>query len=82
MLTPTSDFPTETQPRRFVGFEVLTAVVMKSIIFCDITPCRPLNVNGLHGVISQKIVLFKLCFVTAGFSLPRDYVCLCINPTL
>jgi hypothetical protein len=28
-----------------VGFEVLTAVVMKSIIFLDITPCSPLKVN-------------------------------------
>jgi hypothetical protein len=26
-----------------VGFEVLTAVVMKSIIYWDITPCSPLN---------------------------------------
>jgi hypothetical protein len=92
-----------------VGFEVLTAVVMKSTIFWDITPCSPLSANrrfggirveerakqetsmkqiasrgcftlvscmahsstlkmeatcsseisGLHGVISQKIVLFK-----------------------
>jgi hypothetical protein len=28
-----------------VGFEVLTAVVMKSSIFCDITPCCPLKAN-------------------------------------
>jgi hypothetical protein len=28
-----------------VGFEVFTAVVMKSIIFWDITPCSPLSVN-------------------------------------
>jgi hypothetical protein len=28
-----------------VGFEVLTAVVMKSPIFWDITPCSPLKVN-------------------------------------
>jgi hypothetical protein len=32
-----------------VGFEVLTAVVMKIIIFWDITPCRPLSVNLLFG---------------------------------
>jgi hypothetical protein len=54
-------------------FVVLTAVVMKSNIFWDIMPCSPLkvnrrfgetcsskhrlNFNGLHGVISQKIVL-------------------------
>jgi hypothetical protein len=29
----------------FVGFEVLTAVVMKSTIFWNITPCSPLKVN-------------------------------------
>jgi hypothetical protein len=29
----------------FVGFEVFTAVAMKSIIFCDMTPCSPLSVN-------------------------------------
>jgi hypothetical protein len=28
-----------------VGFEVLTAVVMKSSILWDITPCIPLKVN-------------------------------------
>jgi hypothetical protein len=28
-----------------VGFEVLTAVVMKSTVFWDITPCSPLKVN-------------------------------------
>jgi hypothetical protein len=63
--------------------EVLTAVVMKSTLFWDITLCyfqtgfllglffdpedggdmflpkRRLIFNGLHGVISQKIVLFK-----------------------
>jgi hypothetical protein len=29
----------------YVGFDVLTAVVMKSTIFLDITPCSPLKVN-------------------------------------
>jgi hypothetical protein len=32
-----------------VGFEVLTAVVMKSNIFWDITPCSPLQVNRHFG---------------------------------
>jgi hypothetical protein len=32
-----------------VGFEVLTAMVMKSTIFWDITPCSPLNVNRRFG---------------------------------
>jgi hypothetical protein len=29
----------------FVRFEVLAAVVMKSSVFWDTTPCRPLEVN-------------------------------------
>jgi hypothetical protein len=33
----------------FVGFEVLTAVVVKSSIFCDIKPCSPLKVNRRFG---------------------------------
>jgi hypothetical protein len=32
-----------------VGFEVLTAVVMKSTIFRDIAPCSPLSVNRRFG---------------------------------
>jgi hypothetical protein len=32
-----------------VGFEVLTAVVKKSTIFWDITPCSPLSVNRRLG---------------------------------
>jgi hypothetical protein len=39
----------------YVGFEVSTAVVMKSIIFWDMT-----QLNRLHGVISQKMILFEL----------------------
>jgi hypothetical protein len=29
----------------YVGFEVLTAVVMESTIFWDMTPCSPLSAN-------------------------------------
>jgi hypothetical protein len=32
-----------------VGFEVLTAVIMKSTIFWDITPCSSLSVNRRFG---------------------------------
>jgi hypothetical protein len=32
-----------------VGFEILTAVVMKSTIFWDITPCSLLQVNRRSG---------------------------------
>jgi hypothetical protein len=35
----------------FVGSEALTAVVMKSTIFQDITPCSPLEVNRRFGEI-------------------------------
>jgi hypothetical protein len=28
--------------------------------YWNITPCSPLNVNGVHGVISQKIELFMI----------------------
>jgi hypothetical protein len=38
----------------FVGFEVFTAVVMKSIIFWDVTPC------SLLSCISTKMILFIL----------------------
>jgi hypothetical protein len=34
---------------KIVGFKVLTAVVMESTIFWDITPCSPLKVNGRFG---------------------------------
>jgi hypothetical protein len=42
----------------FVQFEVLTAVVMKSSIFWDITPCNPLKVTRCSSetsVDSQRI---------------------------
>jgi hypothetical protein len=53
----------------YVGFEVPTAMVMKSSVILFIMPCSPLKVgnmflqnmlisNGLHGVISRKIELF------------------------
>jgi hypothetical protein len=35
--------------RLVVGFEVLTAVVLKGSIFWDITPYRPLKVNRRFG---------------------------------
>jgi hypothetical protein len=43
----------------YVGFEVLTAVVMKSTIFWDITPCCPLKVNRRFGGTYR---LFSACF--------------------
>jgi hypothetical protein len=35
--------------RSCVGFKVLTAVVMESTIFWDITPCSPLKINRRLG---------------------------------
>jgi hypothetical protein len=32
-----------------IGFEILTAVVIKSVIFWDKTPCSPLKVNRRFG---------------------------------
>jgi hypothetical protein len=46
----------------FVGFEVLTLLVIMSAIFWDITPCNPLKFNRRFG----KALLF------AGFS-PRIF---------
>jgi hypothetical protein len=62
----------------YVGFEVLTAVVMKRTIFWDITPCSPLKVNQRLGRtcrlhlqgrrISKARALLATCF-HAGFLL-------------
>jgi hypothetical protein len=37
---------------------VVVVLLLQGTIFWDITPCSPLNVNRLDGVISQKIVPF------------------------
>jgi hypothetical protein len=55
----------------FVGFEVFTAVVLKSIFFWDMTPCSALSctlLNVLHGVISQKKILFRGICIGVPFS--------------
>jgi hypothetical protein len=44
------------EKRKTVGFEILTAVVMKNSTLWNETP---LNFNGLYGIISQKMELFK-----------------------
>jgi hypothetical protein len=55
---------------KFVRFEVLTAVVMKSFIFWDITPCIPLKVIRRFGgtCLPRLLVLLAVCF-HAGFLL-------------
>jgi hypothetical protein len=51
MYTEPWDVKTEFSARqpKSIGFEALTAVVMKSTIFWDITPCSPLSVNRRFG---------------------------------
>jgi hypothetical protein len=45
---------------KYVGFEVLTAVIMRNSIFWDITPCSPLKVrprfrkNGVGSTLRAK----------------------------
>jgi hypothetical protein len=51
----------------FLGFEVLTAVVMKSAIFWDLTLCSPLRVNWRVGG-TYSLHLLATCFHT-GFLL-------------
>jgi hypothetical protein len=61
----------------FVGFEFLTAVVIKSSIFWDIMPYSSLKLrltfNGLHGVISEKIKRFNCDFIFLTY---LDITCL------
>jgi hypothetical protein len=38
----------------FVGSEVLTAVIMKSSVFPDTTPCSPLKLNRLHNIVTYR----------------------------
>jgi hypothetical protein len=45
-----------------VGFEVLTAVVMKNTILWDITPCSPLKVNLLLATCLHAGFLLGLFF--------------------
>jgi hypothetical protein len=54
---------TASSDAHYVAFEVLTAVVMESSAFWDITP--RLTFNGLQGVIliSQKIKLFNMHYI-------------------
>jgi hypothetical protein len=46
----------------YVGFEVLTAVVMKSYIFWDITPCSPFKVNQRFCYLLHAGFLLALLF--------------------
>jgi hypothetical protein len=52
------------------GFEVLTAVIMKSSVFWNIMLCSLLTFSGLHGVISQKILYIYIYIYIS--------VCVCV----
>jgi hypothetical protein len=47
-------------------FEVLTAVVMKSSVFWDITPCNPVKVNRRSGGTCLALRCFNCCLLHAG----------------
>jgi hypothetical protein len=42
---------------------------MENIIFCDVTPCGPLEINALHGYTSKKIVhcTANVSYITTNF---------------
>jgi hypothetical protein len=52
----------------YVGFEVLTAVIMKSTIFWDITLCSPLSVNRRFG---GNILRSSACHLLSCWFLAR-----------
>jgi hypothetical protein len=60
----------ETRSVVYIGFEVLTAVVMKSTIFWDITPCSPLSVNQSES--GWQAELFHAGFLLGLFFGPED----------
>jgi hypothetical protein len=50
----------------FVGSEVLTAVVMNSSVFWDVTSCSPLKVNRHFGGIElSRVFGIDSCRITA-----------------
>jgi hypothetical protein len=49
LLTVCNTMPHAVNSSVDVGFEVLTAVVMKSTVFWDVTPYSPLEVNRCFG---------------------------------
>jgi hypothetical protein len=52
-------------PTDFVGFEVFTAVIMKSIIFWDTTPCSPLSFDPEDG---GDIFLRNVCLNSTDYT--------------
>jgi hypothetical protein len=54
-----------------VGFEILTAVAMRSTIFWDITPCSPLKVNRRFGRIYRLQLQSFSCHLLPRWFLAR-----------
>jgi hypothetical protein len=49
-----------------IGFEVLTAVTMKSAIFGDLIPRRPLKLTDVSEEYIASIVISLCCLLLAG----------------
>jgi hypothetical protein len=68
-----SQFPAIKQPPSntlflcSVGYEVLTVVVMKSTIFCDMIPCSPLKANHRFGDISPPFQGRRISLLSCWF---------------
>jgi hypothetical protein len=60
MLAYFSYFIRNIDLRYNVGFEALTAVVMKTYIFWDITPCSPLKVSRRFGGICHHLQRWRV----------------------
>jgi hypothetical protein len=54
------------EKRKCVGFEVFTAVVMKSTIFRDMTPCSLLSCNRRFGGTYCLHLLLITCLVAGS----------------
>jgi hypothetical protein len=58
-FSPYCEYVSGNNKEYYIGFEDITAVVMKSSIIRDVTPCIPLTFNGLYSIIFQKMERFK-----------------------
>jgi hypothetical protein len=61
--------------KKYVGFEVFTAVVMKSTIFWVITPCSPLSVNRRFGGTYFLLLARWFLAETIFFTLEMEAMC-------
>jgi hypothetical protein len=59
----------------YVGFEVSTAVVKKSCIFWDITPCHPLKANRCFGGTHHLLKMEAICSSETSTDFHRLAIC-------